>query len=108
MSGVGANARSDLNWQSSARVDPNNILVNIWGGDVVKSVITGPMSTFQVSFPDAGETVPWNHTYAPWWDYQALAPNAETFSFLAVWGGDTRLALLPETQRMFTGDPACG
>jgi hypothetical protein len=76
------------------RGDPNNKLVSIWGGSIVGPLIVGPMSTFQVSKPSTGQTVPWNHSAAPWWDYQALAPEAVTYTFLAAWGGDARLGSL--------------
>jgi hypothetical protein len=77
------------------RGDKTNALVNIWGGSNVGPTITGPLSTFKVSIPGsspAGQTVPWNHNEGGvWWDYQAVAPNADTFTFLAAWGGDARL-----------------
>jgi hypothetical protein len=74
--------------------DPNNNLVNIWGGYVAAASISGPLTKFQVganSGSPSGQVVPWNHTLGVWWDYQALATNPSTYSFLAAWGGDARL-----------------
>ncbi len=37
-----------------------------------------------------GQTVPWHHNLAPWWDHQAIGADATSNSFLAAWGGDAR------------------
>ena len=38
----------------------------------------------------ATDQVPWDHNSAPWWDYQALAKDPSSDTFLAAWGGDGR------------------
>jgi hypothetical protein len=38
----------------------------------------------------AGGGVPWVHSYGTWFDYQAVAAEPITFTFLGAWGGDAR------------------
>ena len=74
----------------STRLDPNNNKVGIWGGTAV-GVFDNPFaSIFTVAnAATPTQTVPWDVTLAPWWDYQGIGVEPQG-SFFAAWGGDAR------------------
>jgi hypothetical protein len=72
------------------RGDNSNKAVAIWGFyDVEHDINISNLESnqFQVS---NGTGVPWNHTLAEWLDYQALAAEPLTYTFLGAWAGDAR------------------
>jgi hypothetical protein len=77
------------------RGDQSNNLVNIYSGSSVATTVANPFANLvQVSVQGTspvGQTVPWNHTLATWWDYQALKDEHIHYTFLGAWRGDARL-----------------
>lgn len=68
------------------RGDQSNRNVAIQGASGINGA--NPFNTaFAVS---SGSGVPWDHTLAAWWDYQALGIDLTSYKFLSSWGGDAR------------------
>ncbi len=72
------------------RNDPNNNLATIWGMSLTGGSWGQPYQV-GVATPDAGQTVPWDHTLGASWDYQGLSSEPWSYTFLGAWGGDARL-----------------
>lgn len=82
-------ARIVVTWQST-RDDPglNNVRANTYMA--YAEAVGLPSSTpTRISVGTTG-TLPWDQTLGDWSDYQGLAPNPSSGTFLAVWGGDCR------------------
>lgn len=68
------------------RGDQNNRNVAIWGASGINGA--NPFdSMYTVAY---GTGVPWDHTAAGWWDYQAIGVDLTNYAFLGAWGGDAR------------------
>jgi hypothetical protein len=90
------------NWYDT-REDLHNVLTNIYGMyDVENTINISNMiaNTTRVganSGTPTGQNVPWDHTLnnnnglGGWWDYQALAGETVTNTFIGAWGGDNRM-----------------
>jgi hypothetical protein len=65
------------------RFDQNNNQAAIWAMSSTNYGVTWT-APFQVS-------PAWDETEGVWWDYQALASEPHSYTFLAAWGGDAHL-----------------
>ena len=82
-------SRLIVTWYDT-RFDIGNRLVQVWGTESRDDGISfdAPVT---VSKPGTGQTIPWDHTLAGWWDYQSIGIDKVNGRFLDAWGGDARL-----------------